>query len=53
MIIATANAYNPATGKVDLPQTYEARDRLEAVRWARCNRDYLRDVKIDGENFLV
>jgi len=51
MITVTANAYNRETGKVDLPVTYEARDRMEAINWIRFNRDYMRGFKIDGKDF--
>lgn len=46
MITATAKVWNPASGKVDKVVTYEARNRMEAIRWHQCNRDYLRDFRI-------
>jgi hypothetical protein len=43
----TAVGLNPATRQIDLPVEYIARDRIEAIRWANCNQDYIRNVKIE------
>ena len=49
MVTATAKVWNAETGKVDKVVTYEARNRMEAIRWHNCNRDYMREFRIIEE----
>ncbi len=49
MIICTGLAYDPATRDWTLPVRYDARDRMEAIRWVRFQRDWLKDLRIDGQ----
>ena len=44
-IKVTALRFNHLTGNVDLPVEYIAQSQLEAVRWANCNQDYIRNVR--------
>lgn len=48
-LTVTAKAWNPATRNVDLEVKYEARDRMEAIRWINFNRNWMRDFRIDGQ----
>ena len=47
-IIATGKAYSQDTRDWTEVVTYEARDRMEAIRWVRFNRDWMKDLRIDG-----
>jgi hypothetical protein len=46
-IVASAFAYDPAKRDWTKPVTYEARDRMEAIRWCNMNRDWFKFFKIE------
>lgn len=48
-VIATGLAYSQETRDWTEKATYEARDRMEAIRWVRFNRDWMKDLRIDGK----
>lgn len=45
-VIVTGKAYSQQTGDWTEEVRYEARDRMEAVRWMRFNQDWMKDLKI-------
>lgn len=48
--IASGKAYNPNTNDWTTPVVWtEARNRMEALNWVRMNRDWFKDLRIDGE----
>lgn len=51
-VTVTAKAFNPATGRVDLPVFYTARDRQEAHRWINFNKDWMQDFTIHTGTFV-
>lgn len=46
MVKVTGLAFDPATRTWTQPVVYEARDRMEAIRWMNFNRDWFKDLKI-------
>lgn len=49
MIKAEGFAYDPQTNDWTSRVVYEARDRMEAVRWINSNRDWMRRLRIIEE----
>jgi hypothetical protein len=47
MITVTGLAYDPITRDWTKLVTYEARDRMEAIRWMSFNRDWMKGLKIE------
>lgn len=48
MIVCTGLAYDPVTRDWTKPCRYVARNRMEAMLWVRSQRDWLKDLRIDG-----
>ena len=46
MVKAQGKAYSQVTRDWTEVVTYEARDRMEAIRWMRFNQDWMKDLKI-------
>ena len=46
MVKAQGKAFDPKTGDWTKLVEYEARDRMEAIRWMNMNRDWFKDLKI-------
>jgi hypothetical protein len=53
MITVSALAFDPATGKWTKPVEYKARNRTEALNWAKFNRDWMIDIRLEGDGFSV
>ena len=47
-VIATGKAYSQATRDWTELATVEFKNRTEAVNWVRFNRDWMKDLRIDG-----
>ena len=45
-VIAEGYAYDPKTRDWTQRVTYEARDRMEAIRWMNFNRDWMLRLRI-------
>ena len=50
MITITAKTFDPKTRDWTKIVTYEARDRMEAVRWQNFNRDWMKDFVITEDD---
>ena len=48
-VIATGKAYSQQTREWTEVATVEFKSRIEAVNWIRFNRDWMKDLRIDGE----
>jgi hypothetical protein len=48
MFVCTGKAYSPASQDWTVEASYIARDRMEAIRWVRFQRDWMKDLRIDG-----
>jgi hypothetical protein len=46
-IVATGFAYDAKTRDWTKPVSYEARDRMEAIRWINMNRDWFKNCRIE------
>lgn len=46
MIKASGLAYDPSTNDWTKVVVYEARNRMEAIRWMNFNRDWFKNLKI-------
>jgi proline racemase len=44
---AVGFAFDPETREWTKRVEYNARDRMEAIRWINCSQDYLRDAHIE------
>ena len=49
MVKATGLAYDQQTKDWTELVEYIAKDRMEAIRWVRFNRDWMKDLRIDGK----
>lgn len=50
MVVVEGYAYDPATRDWTKRVTYEARDRMEAIRWMNFQRDWMKSLKIVSDN---
>jgi hypothetical protein len=48
IVIATGLAWSATDRDWTELVTYHARNRVEAINWVRFNRDWLKDLRIDG-----
>ncbi len=46
MTKATGKAFDPRTGDWTKVVEYEARTRMEAIRWMNFNRDWMKELRI-------
>jgi hypothetical protein len=46
-IVATGFAYDETTRDWTKPVSYEARDRMEAIRWINMNRNWFKHFRIE------
>ena len=44
--VATGLAYDPATRDWTMPVRFEARSRMEAIRWMNFNRDWMKELRL-------
>jgi hypothetical protein len=47
-IVAVGFGYDPKTHDWTKPITYDARDRMEAIRWINFNRNWLKNCRIES-----
>jgi hypothetical protein len=45
-VIAEGFAYDPTTRDWTVRHTYEARSRMDAIRWINFNRDWMKNLRI-------
>jgi len=47
MVKAVGKAFDPVTREWTKPVTYEASNRMDAIRWINFNRDWIKGLKIE------